>query len=591
MLREYWFLTLLAACWVVSLAAQDPRFITPFERDTLQSATPAETHEWFQELARVYPEVSAAPCGMSDGMRTIMEVIIGSPGLHSPAAARAAGRTIVFINNAIHAGEPCGVDASMLLARRLVSDPEWRSLLDHLVLVIIPFYNVDGGEDRRPTYRANQIGPALQGFRGTDRYLDLNRDFIKADSRNTLVFTRLFRRWDPDLFVDTHTSNGADYQHTLTLIHTLPDKLPEALSAFQLKHLLQSLYAGMIEAGWPMAPYVHGDNPPEEGLHAFLDLPRYSTGYAALFQTLGFMTEAHMLKPFADRVRATEAFLGLLLRQAADKGRELQEARKSARIQARQQEHWPLRWVLDTSRVDSFLFLGYEAGYKPGPLSGRDRLFYDRGRPWQRRIPFHAHYRPTRKVTRPQAYILPQAWTEVLSRLGWQDLVHYRLERDLETELTVYRIRGDMPPARSYEGRYPHRELQVEAGTESVRLRVGDVLLPADQDGVAYLIHALEPESTDGFAAWNFFDAVLQQKEYFSAYVFEDLAQTWLDAHPEIKADFEAACREDAALAADPRARLEWIYRRSPWYEPGHRRYPVYRLEAPHPDLPGYTGP
>lgn len=585
-LSEYWLSTVLMLVLALAATAQDPRLVTVFERDSLSSASAEEAHAWYEELARIHPEVSMSAFGLSDGMRPLYAVVIGEPGLHQPAAARAAGRTVVLVNNAIHAGESCGVDASMLLARRLVSDPAWRPLLERLVVVIIPFYNVDGGADRRPTSRANQVGPALQGFRATDRYLDLNRDFIKADSRNTVSFHRLFRSWDPDLFVDTHTSNGADYQHTLTLIHTLPDKLPPALSEFLQRRLLGPLYQGMEGAGWPMCPYVHGDHPPEEGLHAFLDLPRYSTGYAALFQTLGFMTEAHMLKPFADRVRATETFLGLLLRQADRYGPELQEARKSARIQVRQQEYWPLRWVPDTTRVDAVRFLGYEAGYKPGALSGKDRLHYDRDKPWQREVPFYAHYRSTREVRRPLAYIVPQAWTEVLTRMGLQDLRFFRLDRDVELDLGVWRVVGELPPPRAYEGRYPHRDLPVRAGTERVRLRAGDVVFPTDQDGIAYLVHALEPESPDGFAAWNFFDAVLQQKEYFSAYVFEDLAGSWLKDHPDIQTAFEEACRSDERLAADPRARLEWIYRRSPWYEPGHRRMPVYRLESPHPDLP-----
>lgn len=582
---DYWFLGLWGLL-ALPVLAQDPRLVTPFERDSLSSAAPEEAHAWYEEMARIHPEVSMSSFGLSDGMRPLYAVVIGEPELHRPEAARAAGRTVVMINNAIHAGESCGVDASMLLARKLVSDPAWRPLLGQLVVVIIPFYNVDGGADRRPTSRANQVGPSLQGFRATDRYLDLNRDFIKADSRNTQSFHRLFRTWDPDLFTDTHTSNGADYQHTLTLIHTMPDKLPAALAGFQAQYLLGPLYEGMRAAGWPMCPYVHGDHPPEEGLHAFLDLPRYSTGYAALFQTLGFMTEAHMLKPFADRVQATESFLGLLLRQAARHGAELRQARQLARIQTRKQERWPLRWVRDTARVDSVLFQGYEAGYKPGPLSGRERLYYDREKPWRRQVPFFGHHLPTREVSRPLAYIVPQAWTDVLARLGMQDLHHVRVERDMELDLGTWRVVGDLPPSRAYEGRHPHRDLRVQEGTERVRLRAGDVVFPTDQDGVAYLIHTLEPESPDGFAAWNFFDAVLQQKEYFSAYVFEDLAEDWLKDHPEIRAAFGEACRADAGLAADPQARLAWIYRHSPWYEPGHRRIPVYRLERPHPHLP-----
>ena len=336
----------------------DGIWITPFERDSSWSATREEAHEYVDRLSLTSPHIRAQMCGMSDGFLPLYEVIISADGEFNPAQIKASGKAVVLINNAIHPGESEGVDACLLLARELAFQPDMQALLTDIVVVILPYYNADGGIIRSPTYRANQDGPRLQGFRGNGRNLDLNRDFIKCDSRNAFTFSKLFQKWDPDIFVDTHTSNGADYQATITVIATQPDKLPPALSEFQQSILLPDLYQSMEKSGWPMTPYVHTDGPPETGIHGFLDLPRYSTGYTALFQTLGFMPETHMLKPFPDRVRSTYWFLHSILHLASRHREGLLRARADARIQALMMMEWPIQWTLDKDRGDSMWFRG-----------------------------------------------------------------------------------------------------------------------------------------------------------------------------------------------------------------------------------------
>lgn len=564
---------------VLTVQAQAPVLQTPFERDTLYSASREEAMEWYRELARMSPLVRVEPFGLSDGMLPLEAVIIGQTGTQNPAGARAAGKAVVLVNNAIHAGESCGVDASMLLSRKLATDPAFTPLLDHAVIVMIPYYNADGGRVRSPYFRANQQGPRLQGFRANARHYDLNRDFIKADTRNTVSFYQLFQAWDPDLFVDTHTSNGADYVHTLSLITTQADKLPPALSGYLRDTLEPWLYEAMDLAGWPMCPYVHGDHPPEQGLRAFQDLPRYSTGYAALFQCPGFMTEAHMLKPFADRVRATQAFLEAIVHYAAGHKEDLQRVRRSARHQARDQQEWGLRWEPDSNRTATFPFRGYTARTEVSRVTGKPGLRYDRTSPWSAPVPWWPACRPTLTVQRPAAYVIPQEWTEVLSRLQMHNVTAWRVQSEMDMPLTVYRIGQASRLPEPYEGRNLIVDVEVSASRETVRLFPGDVVIPTDQDAVAYLMHTLEPQAPDSWLAWNFFDAVLQQKEYFSAYVFEETAERMLEADPGLKAAFDQALHADPGLAADPRRQLDWLYRHSPWYEPNHRRYPVFRLE------------
>ena len=500
-------------------------------------------------------------------------------GETDPAAIRASGRAVVLINNAIHPGEPAGVDASMMLARDLVQDPVCKVWLQDVVVVIIPYYNVDGGRNRSATYRANQSGPREQGFRGNARNLDLNRDFIKCDSRNARTFSRVFHHWDPDVFVDTHTSNGADYPYTITVIPTQPDKLPPALAQYQEERLLPWLYQHMEQVGWPMCPYVHSDGPPDRGILGFLDLPRYSTGYTALFQTIGFMPETHMLKPFADRVRSTRAFLDGVLSIVAAQRTALLAARRMARNEVREQICWPLHWTLDTSRTESLPFHGYSAEMVRSQVHGQPRLRYDREKTYHQEIPYLPHYRPTLTVDRPWGYVLPRAWDAVVERCQLNGITMYVWPVDTLLEVTVSTIRDWQTAKRPYEGHYPHYGTLLEQRTERVPVYAGDLIVPVDQPGIAYIMATFEPEAADSWFSWNFFDAVLQRKEYFSSYVFEDLAADLLAKDPALSDAFRAARKRHPEWKENPRAALQWIYERSPYSEPTYQRYPILRLE------------
>ncbi|RZK98864.1 MAG: hypothetical protein EOO62_25700, partial [Hymenobacter sp.] len=277
-----------------------PALTTPFERDPAHNttATYAECIGFYKELAASYPAtMQLREAGPTDSGQPLHEVVLSADGTFEPGASRAKGRPVLFIQNGIHPGEPEGIDASMMLARNILQDNKLRNLLQKVTVVIIPAYNIDGMLNRNSTTRANQNGPAAYGFRGNARHLDLNRDFVKQDSRNARSFAALFGKWRPEIFVDTHTSNGADYQYTITLIPTQPDKLGPELGKYLQNSLLPALYKGMDQKHWPMTPYVDFEGEtPESGLRAFLESPRYSTGYAALFNTIGFMPETHMLK-------------------------------------------------------------------------------------------------------------------------------------------------------------------------------------------------------------------------------------------------------------------------------------------------------
>ena len=567
--------------WLLNSAimAQAPSFLIPFEEDSNTSATYQQAIAFYEAIAVAHPsKVQLTTHGTTDSGYPLHQVVISVDGDFSPASLRKKGRKILFINNAIHPGEPCGVDASMLLVRNYLQDEKQQQKLSDVVLVIIPFYNIGGGLNRGSYSRANQNGPHEHGFRGNAKNLDLNRDFIKCDSRNAQTFNQLYAKWSPDVFIDNHTSNGADYQYTITLIPTQHNKLEPTLASFLNETMLPKLYRDMDEGGWEMTPYVYARNTPDDGIAGFLDLPRYSSGYAALHHTISFMPETHMLKPFKDRVQSTYTFMDVMIGFLHDHGDKLLEARKKAMDSSKKQSSFPLNWSLDRNRADSILFKGYTAKYKPSAISGLDRLYYDRNEPYEKNIPFYNFYKTTLEVEKPHAYIIPQGYREVIERLEWNGVVMQQLNEDTELEVELYTIKDFESGNSPYEGHYLHSKVEVEKIVKKWSYYKGDYVVLANQPINRYIVETLEPQAPDSYFAWNFFDGILNQKEYFSSYVFEDLAAEFLDNHPEVKVELEKKKAEDESFAKSARAQLNFVYRNSPYYEKTHRVYPVGRL-------------
>jgi murein tripeptide amidase MpaA len=551
----------------------------PFEQNPNQTLTYEEIITTYQALAAAYPrQFHLGTMGTTDIGEPLHVAVLSADGEFDAEKIRRSGRRILLINNGIHPGEPEGIDATILLLRDMLTKPDYQKLLEHLVIVAIPVYNVDGCINRSGFSRANQNGPEQYGFRGNARNYDLNRDFVKCDSRNARAFNAVFRHWMPDVFVDNHTSNGADYQYTMTLIPTLHSKLEAPLGDFLSTKMLPYLFREMKNRRWEMIPYVDTPGPtPESGIVNFCDYGRYSTGYAALWNTIGFMPETHMLKPFADRLESTRQFMEVVIGFIHQNHRELAEKRAQAFEQTKNKSLFHLDYSMDASRHDSILFKGYEAKYKPSEVSGLPRLWYDRSAPYEKMIPYYNYFKPSVSVEKPVAYIIPQAWENVLERLKINQVVMEPLQKDTTMTVQSYRI-GSFKNREAWEGHYYHSRVQLETIQHERTFRKGDLVVYVNQEANRYLVETLEPNAPDSWFAWNFFDPILMQKEYFSDYVFEDLAAQFLKENPAIRTELEAKKLADPEFANDGAKQLDWVYRKSPWYEPTHRLYPVARL-------------
>ncbi len=577
------FVLLFGITFLISCDLSKYRLVENYDFETVfeksggeETATYNQVINFYEELSEAYPTISLETYGETDSGEPLHVAIYSHEEEFNLSKIR-EDHTIVFINNGIHPGESDGIDATMILFRNLAGDSI--PAPKNTILVTIPVYNVGGALNRNSTTRANQNGPTEYGFRGNARNYDLNRDFIKADTKNTRSFAEIFHRIDPDIFVDTHVSNGADYQYTLTHLFTQHNKLGGELGEYLQKRMIPSFQQSLWEHDWDITPYVNVYNEvPEKGFTQFLDTPRYSTGYAALWNSLGVMIETHMLKPYKDRVEGTYRALLSIMDVSERDWASIKDLRARAQRKYLTERFYPVNFEVDSSNISSLNFKGYEGETITSEITGQERLKFNRDKPIETTIDYYNNYLPSERIEIPRAYVIPQGWWNVIDILKTNKIEMVPFPRDTVMQVEVYKIQDYETRQNSYEGHYPHYNTQVIKSIENVSFRKGDFFIKTFQPGVRYLLETLEPITPDSFFNWNFFDSILQQKEGFSSYVFEDEALQLLEEKPNLKEEFEKKKQEDREFSGSSSEQLNWIYKRSGKYETSHLRYPVFRV-------------
>lgn len=544
-----------------------------------QTPTYPEIISWWQKLDAMSGKVKMLTMGMTDAGYPLNLVVVGNNGDYNFDNIRRNNKRVILVNNGIHPGEPDGIDASMLLVRDIVANK--MKLPDNVVLAIIPVYNIGGCLNRSADYRVDQNGPEEFGFRGNGENLDLNRDFIKCDSKNARSFADIFHLVQPDVFLDNHVSDGADYQHIMTLIATQHSKLGGFTGAYMNQHFEPGLYASMKEKGYDLIPYVNafGDTP-DNGWPEFFDSPRYSSGYAALWQAFSFISETHMLKPYKQRVEATYALMQSFIEFTAANSSAIKDAREKDIQASKTQTSFPISWTLDRSRYSDRLYKGYKAGHKPSEVSGLPRLYYDRNQPYETTVKFYDFYNADITVEKPTAYIIPQGWWKVIELLQRNKVQMQQLKKDTVISVAVYRIDDYKSATRPYEMHHINSDVKTSVTIQSVTFRKGDYYIPMNQRANRFVVETLEPRAQDSYFAWNYFDGILGQKEGYSAYSFEDIAADYLRSHPELREKLQAKRDADSTFAKSARAQLNFVFENSPYFEPAYLQYPVYRVLA-----------
>ncbi len=574
MIKYFFFIVTALFSFHIVIAQQ-----TVFEKSGgKKTATYFEVIEWYRQLAKKSSQIKVKEIGITDAGYPLHLVMLSNDGKFEPAVWHRQRKVVILVNNGIHPGEPDGIDASMMLTRDIINLKV--PLPNNVVLAFIPVYNIGGCLNRNSSTRVNQNGPEEYGFRGNSQNLDLNRDFTKCDSREARTFTQIFHYLDPDILIDNHVSDGADFQHTITLITTQYDKLGPVLGKWLKEKFEPGIYDGMKKKNQDMIPYVDFESTNlSKGMYMFNETARYSSGYAALFNCLSFIPETHMLKPYVQRVTSTYQLMQTFIEQAAANADALITERKKAKQATVSQKTYPLGWKIDTSHYTTVTFKGYETDSVKSEATGLQKLVYDHAKPFTANIKYYNTYKPAGMVEKPVAYIIPQGWYAVTELLKLNGVTMKRIAADTILRLDVYHIDGYKSITNPYEKHHKNYAVKTSVSSERIRVLKGDYLVELDQPANRYIVEMLEPTGDDSFFAWNFFDAILQQKEGYSDYRWEDLAAESLKKDSLLKEKLEAKKMADPDFAGDSGAILNFIYKNSVYYEAAHLRYPVYRVQ------------
>ena len=577
--------TILISLLILSFSCKNTTESTPDFRTQFEKTAGTETPEYqdiisyYEQLAAEYPQISLFSFGQTDAGKPLHLVVYSAEGIYNVDEITTSTKNRILINNGIHPGESDGIDASMLLLRDIVQNDSLKKKYKNSLIAVIPVFNVGGALNRNSHTRANQNGPASYGFRGNARNFDLNRDFIKQDTKNAAAFAEIFHTINPDVFIDNHVSNGADYQYALTHLFTQHNKLGGNLGTFLENEMRPEIEKSLQKKDILITPYVNvWGNTPEAGFSQFYDSPRYSTGYTTLFHTLGLMVETHMLKPYKIRVTQTYELMLSALDFIEEKSEKIKSLRANAASEILQHKTYPITYTIDKENPTILNFKGYEATNIKSKVTSGKRLFYDTKKPFTKETNYYNNYLIEKEITIPKAYILEQGWHKIIDRLKNNNIKFSTFNKDTTIRVQVNHISDYKTRSTAYEGHYLHYNTTVSESTKEITFRTGDLFIPTNQNGVRYLIETLEASAMDSFFNWNFFDTILQQKEGYSAYVFEDIARDILAKNHIIKKRFENKLKKEEAFAKNPKAQLDFIYKNSLHYEKAHLQLPVFKI-------------
>jgi murein tripeptide amidase MpaA len=544
-----------------------------------------ETIAYSQKLDAESPLMRYRSFGKSGEGRDLPLVIAAAGGAFTPEAARNAGKAVVLIQACIHPGEPDGKDAGLALLRDIAITKTRLRLLDHVVLLFIPIYNTDGHERFGPYNRINQNGPAEMGWRVTSNNLNLNRDYMKADTPETRAWLKLWTDWNPDLFIDCHVTDGADFRYNVTYQYEHHENSPASVRGW-MKSALERVVPLTEAEGNLLAPYpeFRDNRDLSKGIDSFIGTPRFATGYVPLRNRPGLLIETHMLKDYRSRVRGTYDLLRFMLEEV---NRDPQSLLRAVRVADEEtiiegraydaSRRYPLRFEL-TDKTVPFQLKGVESRRELSEVSGEVRVIFGK-KPVDITVPLYDDARVTVSVAPPLYYIVPVEWTSVIDVLAAHGLKLQRLAAPATLEVETYRFSDLKWAATPFEGRVI-MTFKTRVVREQRTFPARSVVVPVAQPGAHVALHLLEPDGPDSFVAWGFFNAIFEQKEYGEDYVLEKLAREMMAKDENLRREFEQRILSDPKFAASANQRLQFFYERSPYWDAELNLYPVGRITS-----------
>lgn len=582
MFRENILSVLLIICSLNLFAQKANLFSLPIDDDPNKSLTYEQIMKLSHDLALKYSNnIKFTFLGLSEQNDTIPALIIYKDNANNPTEIAMQNKSTLMIQAGIHAGEPDGIDAGFMLIRTLLSDSNYLNLLNKVTIIFIPVFNVDGLKLLSPYHRINQNGPELQGWRANAHNLNLNRDFMKASSAEMKYWLQFYYYWNPDLFIDCHTTDGADYQYVMTFDMQLPPFMSSNFNNFFKTEFIPYFTYEMDKKGFLSTQYVAFRNwfSPESGLATSLYSPMLSHGYPLLNNRPALLLETHMLKPYKQRVLATHQALLIVLEWMNDNTNILKNILSKedefSLSRAKPNIPFPIKYKLADHKSKKVL-KGYEMHKVTSPITGLSYYTYDNTKPMDVTLDFWDSIEVPNNAILPFGYILGPEWKHLIEILKLHQIsfitfseemnlkVQYSYLTNLEFDNTIFE--GTFRPIFSYQIR-----------DTLLKFPIGSYFIPIHQKAWKSIVYLLEPESSVGFMQMGYFNSMFERKEYGEIYVLDTLAQNMLK-DKTIATAFEEKKTTDPDFAKDGWAQLMWFYDNSPWRDQRRLTIPVFKV-------------
>ena len=560
---------------------------THAERTRYAETGPAsEVDTLVRAFARRFPRrVRAERFGTSGEGRPLWVLAASEDGTLTPEKARRRGRPVVFALAGIHPGEIDGKDAGFQLLRELLQGEGLPDVLRHLTFVFVPIFNVDGHEHSSPHHRPNQNGPRSQGWRTNARNLNLNRDWMKADSPEMRALLPVLRAWDPLVFLDLHVTDGAHFLPDVSLLVAPLIEGPPTMQS--MARVLQEEIHAELRAGGHLPldfyPSLVREDDPASGFTRTVYPPRFSHSYWGLRNRLAVLVETHSWKDYRARVVTTRDVLAASLASVRRHGPAWRVRVRGLDDDTRASPPAALDLAFAaTEETETIEFPAYGYDRAPSPATGGTYLRFHLDRPEAWRVPLRSRMAATTRVELPRGgwAVLPAWAATVAETLDRHGIEHHALTRPTRVRISSFELNDPRPANAPYEGRQRLDPVGAWSAPKVEELPRGTRVIPLAQPRAALAAHLLEPTGPDSLTAWGTFNAAFQQQEYVEQYLLEPWAETELARDPGLRAEFDQRLR-DPAFAGDADARRRFFLLRHPSYDRRIRRVPVLRLAAP----------
>ena len=580
-MKKFYISTLLILINIIALC-QSNDYLTYYEKSNfLETPRYKETINYSKKLAEASEIIKYTTFGKSMQERDLPLLIVDKNRNFTVESVKNSGNAILFIEACIHPGESEGKDAGLMLLRDIVIHNKYPGLLDHTTILFIPIFNTDGHERFSPYSRINQNGPKEMGWRTTAQNYNLNRDFTKADAVEMQYWLKLFNEWLPDMFIDIHTTDGADYQYSMTYAMSTMGEMNQEQTNWQKKYL-NTIEKKLLKDDVLMFPYVafRRWHDPRSGLIRRPSSPRYSTGYCTYQNRPALLVETHMLKDYKTRVDATYHLLKHTLEFINSDFEKLKKINNQADIEASNMANKEFVLSYYTSQKDSTYvqFKGVEYDIVQSDLTD-DIWVQFSNKPKEYKIVLFDKLIPSTQVKLPEAYIIPIEWSDIIEKLKLHGIEYTLLKEDQEFDISTYKFSNVVFANSPFEGRQMVQSFDLQKNKVNKKYLKGSAIVKVNQRTAKIIAHLLEPQGPDSFLKWGFFNTIFERKEYVETYVMEKMAREMIKEKPELLDQYKKAIAENPHIYNNQWAKLFWFYALTPYWDQQKDIYPIGKIE------------